>query len=108
LHGSYGIYRSGTGSSGGSLAAAGVAFFDGAGRMRTLLNISLEGEILLGQTFVGTYAIARDCTGKTFGSEGVVTDRFAVVDDGNGFYGVSVLEGNTILTVATRIQDIRD
>jgi hypothetical protein len=52
----------------------------------------------------GTYGFYRTGTGP-FGpvADGVESDRFVVVDEGKGFYGVSVFEGITVHTVGTQI-----
>ncbi len=55
-----------------------------------------------------TYTIAPDCTGQGLPEQGVELVRFVIVDDGKGFYALSLLEGNTIYLVATRIHGRRD
>ena len=104
LRGSFGFYRTGTSVSGGPTVSVGRFIFDGAGTWRLFQNTSVEGEIRLGETFAGTYAVKPSCTGRFFLEDGSEVGRFVIVDDGNGFYSLQVLEGSTIYYVATRIQ----
>jgi hypothetical protein len=101
LQGTYGFYRSGTGPF-GPVAGQGIGFLDGKGNFHAVVTNSRNGEISLDEEFSGTYTIAPDCTGA-FLLDGVESDRFVVVDEGKGFYGVSVFEGITVNTVGTRI-----
>lgn len=102
FNGTYGFYRTGTGPF-GPLAGQGRIWFDGEGNWEAVVNNSRNGEIGLDEEYSGTYTIGSDCTGALLSGESE-TDRFVIVDDGDGFYGVSVGDGLTIHTVATRIR----
>ena len=101
LQGTYGFYRAGTGPF-GPVAGQGIGFLDGKGNFHAVVTNSRNGEISLDEEFSGTYTVAPDCTGA-FLLDGVESDRFVVVDEGKGYYGVSVFEGITVNTVGTRI-----
>ncbi len=102
LRGSYGFYRSGNGPF-GPLAGQGIGLLDGEGNFHAFVNNSRNGEISLDEEFIGTYEVDRNCTGRFLSEDGSETDRFVVIDGGRGWYGVSVFEGITIYTVATRV-----
>ena len=101
LQGTYGFYRTGMGPF-GPVAGQGIGFLDGKGNFHAVVNNSRNGEISLDEEYSGTYTVAPDCTGA-FLVDGGESERFVVVDEGKGFYGVSVFEGITAYTVGTRI-----
>lgn len=86
----------------GPVAGQGIGFLDGKGNFHAVVNNSRNGEISLDEEYSGTYTVAPDCTGA-FLVDGGESERFVVVDEGKGFYGVSVFEGITAYTVGTRI-----
>jgi hypothetical protein len=98
LEGSYGFYRTGIAPY-GAVAAQGLIHFDGEAGWTMTLNISRNGEISQDEFWEGGYTLGPDCTGELDGGA-----RIVVVDDGNGFYSVSVLEGGfAVYEVGTRI-----
>ena len=102
LEGTYGFYRTGTAPY-GAVAAQGIHWFDGEGGWQMVMNISRNGEISQDEFWQGGYSVSADCTGEIEGGA-----RIVVVDDGNGFYAVSILEGGfTVYEVATRIHQGR-
>ena len=107
LEGTYGFYRTGKGAFGGPLAGQGIVHFDGAGSWSAVVNNSRDGEISLDEEFAGLYTVAANCTAALLDEAETETDRIVVVDDGNGFYGLNVIDGITIYTVATKIQTNR-
>jgi hypothetical protein len=99
LKGPYGVYRTGTAPY-GAVAAQGLYVFDGEGGWQLTLNISRNGELFLDEEFEGGYTVNSDCTGEI--NEGAA--RFVIVDSGNGFYLLSLLEGGfAMYEVGTRI-----
>lgn len=102
LEGTYGAYRHGTAPY-GPVAAVGIYFFDGAGGWNLVSNISRNGEISVDEYWEGGYSVNADCTGAI----DEVT-RIVIVDDGNGFYLLSLFEGGfTMYEVATRVHKFR-
>ena len=70
-------------------------------------NTSFDGEISLNESFAGIYTVKPNCTGKFFLEDGSEVGRFVIVDDGNGFYSIQLIEGSTIYYVATRIHTVK-
>ena len=101
LRGTYGLYRFGS-NPGGPVAGQGIGDMDGEGNFRAVVTNSRNGEISLDEEYEGTYTVAPDCTGA-FLLEDEESDRFVIIDNGNGWYAVGVFEGVTISTIATRI-----
>ena len=102
LNGSYGVYRAGTAPY-GAVAAQGIYFFNGEGGWQLRLNISRNGEASLDEEWEGGYTVNADCTGTINEDDA----RFVIVDDGKGFYLVSLREGLTFNEVGTRIHNSR-
>jgi hypothetical protein len=101
---SYGFWRFGKGNFGGPLAGEGIISFDGTGDFYyVLMNNSRDGAIALDESYTGRYTVEPDCTGTLFDDGDGELDRFVVVDNGKGFYAVSVREGVTFNLIATRI-----
>src|SRR2546426_12482639 len=73
LHGFYGLYRSGTTST-GPLTAVGIVFYDGNGNNTATQTISRNGVFTLDQTTLGQYEVDADCTGRRF-QNGVYNSR---------------------------------
>jgi len=106
LHGSYGLYRSGTTST-GPLTAVGIGFYDGNGNVTATQTISRNGVFTLDQTTVGQYEVDADCTGRGF-LNGVQISRTVIVDGGNEFYLLSMVAGNAVFGVAKKIHSSDD
>ena len=101
LRGTYGFYRFGVGPA-GQVAGQGIGFIDGEGNFRAVVTNSRNGEISFDEEYEGTYRVEPDCTGAFLLGEDE-SDRFVIIDNGSGWYAVSVFEGVTVSTVATRI-----
>lgn len=119
LNGSYGFYRAGVrvtappGEPTGPLAAAGVIIFDGNGHHRGTQSTNVNGVFMPDMTdsdsFIYTYEVYPDCTGKLFGPLNppappaeVEIARLVVIDGGAGIYMVA--KGNPVYVVARKIQ----
>ena len=107
MRGSYGYYRTGKSVAGGPAASVGRFVFDGAGNWKLVQATSVDGEISLNESFAGTHTVKPNCTGKFILDDGSDAGRFVIVDDGNGFYSIQLLEGSTIYFVATRIHTVK-
>ena len=98
LKGSYGSYRTGTGSM-GSLASVGHLSFDGNGINSGIQSFSRNGTYTFDFRFEGTYEVDEDCTGEFIDPMGNEVARIVIVDDGKEFYGLSVSAGAAIYGV---------
>jgi hypothetical protein len=107
LKGSYGSYRTGTGSQ-GPLAGVGHISFDGNGNNSGIQSFSRNGTYTFDFLFDGVYEVAEDCTGKFFDTMGNEVARIVVVDDGKEIYGLSVSAGAAIYGVWKKIHNDRD
>jgi hypothetical protein len=107
LKGSYGSYRTGTGSQ-GPLAAVGHISFDGNGNNNGIQSFSRNGTYTFDFRFEGTYEVDEDCTGKFFDTMGNEVARIVVVDDGKEIYGLSVSAGAAIYGVWKKIHNDHD
>jgi hypothetical protein len=108
MRGSFGYYRTGKSVAGGPAASVGRWILDGAGNWKIFqAATSIDGEIILNESFAGTYTVKPTCSGKFLLDNGSDAGRFVIVDDGNGFYGLQLLEGSTIYFVATRIHTVK-
>ena len=78
LNGSFGVYRTGSTST-GPLAALGILFFDGNGTVFGSQSISRNGVFTFDQTTLGPYEVFPNCTGRGF-LNGVEISRTVIVD----------------------------
>jgi hypothetical protein len=106
LHGFYGLYRSGTTST-GPLTAVGIIFYDGNGNNTATQTISRNGVFTLDQTTIGQYEVDPDCTGRGF-QNGVQISRTVIVDGGKEVYLLSMVAGNAVFGVAKKIHSSDD
>jgi hypothetical protein len=107
LTGSYGFYRSGM-TSGGPLAAAGLAQYNGAGGssavQTNIRNGVINPDVAVDPT---PYEVSADCTGRLFFG-GREIARFVVVDKGREVYQLSEAAGNTVTGVQRRVGKIQE
>ena len=102
LNGSYGIYRTGSTST-GPLASLGILFFDGNGNASGSQNISRNGVFTFDNPISGPYEVAADCTAKFFTDTGVEVARVVIVDGGNEIFLFSETSGNAVYGVGKKI-----
>ena len=83
IKGTYGFSCEGTIVGVGPLAVIGVFTADGKGNGSGVETLSLNGVIIPGVTFTGTYTVNADCTGSfvTTAPDGSVTHHDFVIDD---------------------------
>ena len=102
LKGLYGFHRTGN-TSNGPLAAVGIMNYDGIGNFTARQHISRNGAFESSK-FSGRIQIAPDCTAKVFDEDGNQLSSGVVVDKGNGLYLLNRTRGNSVVTVATKIE----
>lgn len=107
LQGSYGFYRSGI-TSGGPLASAGLAHYDGAGTS-SAVQTNIRNGVINPDVAVdpAPYEVSADCTGRLFFG-GREIARFVVVDKGREVYQLSEAAGNTVTGVQRRVGKIQE
>ena len=105
LSGSYGFKMDGSNGP-GHFAAVGVQTFDGHGNFSTVNTISVDGNVIPGIAFTGTYSVNADCTGTgtaNFGPGSTSVVNFVVVDSGKQIYSISADPGSSFTGVFTRL-----
>jgi hypothetical protein len=105
LSGSYGFKMDGANGP-AHFAAVGVQTFDGHGNFSTVNTISIDGNVIPGIAFTGTYTVNADCTGSgtaNFGPGSTSVVNFVIVDSGKQIYTISADPGSTFTGVFTRL-----
>jgi len=111
LNGAYAFYRTGP-TSGGPLAAVGIATYDGNGTTTVRQTIRKNGvttsdNLFTGPAGVASYEIDPDCAGRLVNPDGTDAAHFVVVD-GKEFFGLSLSPGNSVNVVWKKITRDKD
>ena len=107
LKGAYGFFRTGA-TAVGTLAAVGIATFDGTGAVGTARQtIRKNGvttlDLFTGPTGEGPYEVDPDCAGRLLNPDGSVAGHFVIVDGGNELFNISLYNGNSVYGVFKKI-----
>jgi hypothetical protein len=102
LQGAYGFYRTGT-TPVGTLAAVGIATFDGKGSTSARQTIRKNGvttsDLFTDPPLVGPYQVDPDCAGRFLTPDGSVFAHIVIADGGKELFGISLSTGNTVTGV---------
>ena len=106
LKGTYGLSCEGTIVGVGPLAVVSVLTADGDGNSSGAETLSVNGTIIPGVTFTGTYTVNADCTGSlvTTTPDSSVTNHNFVIDDNKKEIRIIVAEPGRVIVCIGRKQ----
>jgi hypothetical protein len=102
VKGTYGFYRTGPGPN-GPVSAVGIIHFDGHGNVSLIQDVVRDGEPSPDETGTGTYQVDANCRARGYDEDGNEISRTVIVDDGDGFYFIS-MTGTNVYGVGRRLQ----
>lgn len=107
LKGTYIFSGTGTFAPFGPFAAAGIATYDGLGKVQGTTTNSLAGTIYQNLAFTGAYTVNGDCTGSvifTYTASGQTTSfDFVVTPQGDTVTSICTDTGGTLVLTSVRI-----